>query len=250
MENPLEESAGLLQPHCVPSAYHVRNFSHLGISSELALGSIGTWSTVTPPRASPRAMAGPMSPASLTNSPCAPSPSAILSKRTVSLQCVPVSAVPNPKVALVDAHLQSPLEINPDDADQRQVPAVVLVPDHVVRLVLVVRPAEDHRGAAIAGHDPVGGEGLGAFHDEARGVAGHVAAAVALFEHVLRQLVELGLAILYELFEVRASLAPFAQRAGQLRHHRADVTHQRHVNRAIDASENTYWKVRSSSPLI
>ena len=66
-------------------------------------------------------------------------------------------------------------------------------------------------------------------------MARHVAAAVALFEHALGQLVEFGLAVLHELFEVRARLAPFTQRAGQLRHHRTDVTDQRHVDRAVDA---------------
>jgi hypothetical protein len=37
--------------YCVPSAYQVRNSAYLGISSELALGSMATWTTPTLPLA-------------------------------------------------------------------------------------------------------------------------------------------------------------------------------------------------------
>ena len=63
----------------------------------------------------------------------------------------------------------------------------------------------------------------------------HVAGAIGLGQGFRRQLLEFGLRIAHELFEVRAIPDPGTQRAGQLRHDRAQVADKRDVDRAVDA---------------
>ena len=109
--------------------------------------------------------------------------------------------------------------------------AEVLVPDHVVRLRLRVGPLEDHGGPAVAHHDAVLREGLGGLDDEAGGMNRSSAR-----RRVLGELCQLLGVLLDQHVQIGRRLArSVLERLDQLRDDAAQVTHQRHVDRAVHA---------------
>lgn len=84
--------------------------------------------------------------------------------------------------------------------------------------------------------DAVPGERPARLHDELRGVDRHIARPIALGARFRRQFGQLGGAILHELGEARPGRARrVLERGDELRHHPAQIAHQRHIDRTVDA---------------